>query len=66
MRHANKAIICHGSDSGRSFSTHHAGTCSGHGGVRQWLTNQGAGRPDTDLARYAEGASHWSGFVSMR
>jgi hypothetical protein len=22
-----------------SFSTHHTGTCSGHGGVSQWLTS---------------------------
>jgi hypothetical protein len=29
--------ICRGAD--YSFSTHHTGTCSGHGGVQQWLTN---------------------------
>ncbi|MCV6975845.1 DUF3761 domain-containing protein [Mycobacterium bourgelatii] len=29
--------ICRDGD--YSFSTHHSGTCSGHGGVRQWLTN---------------------------
>ena len=29
--------ICRDGD--YSFSTHHTGTCSGHGGVRQWLTN---------------------------
>jgi len=26
-------------DGDYSFSTHHSGTCSGHGGVRQWLAN---------------------------
>lgn len=26
-------------DGDYSFSTHHTGTCSGHGGVSQWLTN---------------------------
>lgn len=26
-------------DGDYSFSTHHTGTCSGHGGVRQWLGN---------------------------
>ena len=29
--------ICRDGD--YSFSTHHTGTCSGHGGVSQWLTN---------------------------
>ncbi|WP_076059620.1 MULTISPECIES: DUF3761 domain-containing protein [unclassified Mycobacterium] len=29
--------ICRDGD--YSFSTHHTGTCSGHGGVRQWLTS---------------------------
>jgi hypothetical protein len=29
--------ICRDGD--YSFSTHHTGTCSGHGGVRQWLSN---------------------------
>jgi hypothetical protein len=29
--------ICRDGD--YSFSTHHSGTCSGHGGVSQWLTN---------------------------
>ncbi|WP_409437252.1 DUF3761 domain-containing protein [Mycobacterium sp. SMC-14] len=31
------AAICRDGD--YSFSTHHSGTCSRHGGVRQWLTN---------------------------
>ena len=26
-------------DGDYSFSTHHSGTCSGHGGVSQWLTS---------------------------
>lgn len=26
-------------DGDYSYSTHHSGTCSGHGGVSQWLTN---------------------------
>jgi hypothetical protein len=26
-------------DGDYSFSTHHSGTCSGHGGVKQWLAN---------------------------
>lgn len=26
-------------DGSYSFSTHHSGTCSGHHGVQQWLTN---------------------------
>lgn len=26
-------------DGDYSFSTHRSGTCSGHGGVRQWLSN---------------------------
>jgi hypothetical protein len=26
-------------DGDYSYSTHHSGTCSGHGGVRQWLTS---------------------------
>ena len=26
-------------DGNYSFSTHHTGTCSGHGGVKQWLGN---------------------------
>jgi Protein of unknown function (DUF3761) len=26
-------------DGDYSFSTHHTGTCSGHGGVKQWLSN---------------------------
>ena len=26
-------------DGNYSFSTHHTGTCSGHGGVKQWLSN---------------------------
>ncbi|MCV7350412.1 DUF3761 domain-containing protein [Mycobacterium parmense] len=26
-------------DGDYSFSTHHTGTCSGHGGVSRWLTN---------------------------
>ena len=26
-------------DGDYSFSTHHSGSCSGHGGVSQWLTN---------------------------
>ncbi|MCV7075106.1 DUF3761 domain-containing protein [Mycobacterium szulgai] len=29
--------ICRDGD--YSFSTHHSGTCSGHGGVQQWITN---------------------------
>ncbi|MBV8788539.1 MAG: DUF3761 domain-containing protein [Mycobacterium sp.] len=29
--------ICRDGD--YSFSTHHTGTCSGHGGVKQWLSN---------------------------
>jgi hypothetical protein len=29
--------ICRGGE--YSFSTHHSGTCSGHGGVKQWLSN---------------------------
>ncbi|MCV7036323.1 DUF3761 domain-containing protein [Mycobacterium heckeshornense] len=29
--------ICRDGD--YSFSTHHSGTCSGHGGVRWWLAN---------------------------
>lgn len=34
---AGATAICRDGD--YSFSTHHSGTCSGHGGVRQWLTN---------------------------
>lgn len=26
-------------DGNYSFSTHHSGTCSGHGGVKQWIGN---------------------------
>jgi hypothetical protein len=26
-------------DGDYSYSTHHTGTCSGHGGVKQWLSN---------------------------
>jgi hypothetical protein len=26
-------------DGDYSYSTHHSGTCSGHGGVSQWLTS---------------------------
>lgn len=26
-------------DGDYSYSTHHSGTCSGHGGVRQWLNS---------------------------
>jgi len=26
-------------DGDYSYSTHHSGTCSGHGGVREWLSN---------------------------
>jgi Protein of unknown function (DUF3761) len=26
-------------DGDYSYSTHHSGTCSGHGGVSQWLSN---------------------------
>ncbi|WP_407559584.1 DUF3761 domain-containing protein [Mycobacterium paraintracellulare] len=29
--------ICRDGD--YSYSTHHTGTCSGHGGVKQWLSN---------------------------
>jgi hypothetical protein len=29
--------ICRDGD--YSYSTHHSGTCSGHGGVQQWLSN---------------------------
>jgi Protein of unknown function (DUF3761) len=34
---AGATAICQDGD--YSFSTHHSGTCSGHGGVRQWLAN---------------------------
>ncbi|BCZ23898.1 hypothetical protein MTY59_37530 [Mycobacterium senriense] len=34
---AGATAICRDGD--YSFSTHHTGTCSGHGGVRQWLSN---------------------------
>ena len=34
---AGATAICRDGD--YSFSTHHSGTCSGHGGVRQWLAN---------------------------
>jgi Protein of unknown function (DUF3761) len=34
---AGATAVCRDGD--YSFSTHHTGTCSGHGGVRQWLTN---------------------------
>ena len=34
---AGATAICRDGD--YSFSTHHTGTCSGHGGVKQWLTN---------------------------
>ncbi|MBS4730529.1 DUF3761 domain-containing protein [Mycobacterium sp. SM1] len=34
---AGATAICRDGD--YSFSTHHSGTCSGHGGVLQWLTN---------------------------
>ncbi|HEY0226972.1 MAG TPA: DUF3761 domain-containing protein [Mycobacterium sp.] len=29
--------ICRDGD--YSYSTHHSGTCSGHGGVKQWISN---------------------------
>jgi len=32
---AGATAICRDGD--YSFSTHHSGTCSGHGGVKQWL-----------------------------
>jgi hypothetical protein len=37
------AVCCDGSD---SHSEHRSGTCSGHGGVCQWLTTAGAGYSD--------------------
>ena|SRR5947209_7911820 len=34
---AGATAVCRDGD--YSFSTHHTGTCSGHGGVNQWLGN---------------------------
>ena len=34
---AGATAVCHDGD--YSHSTHHSGTCSGHGGVSQWLTS---------------------------
>jgi hypothetical protein len=34
---SNATAICRDGD--YSFSTHHSGTCSDHGGVSQWLSN---------------------------
>jgi hypothetical protein len=34
---AGATAVCRDGD--YSFSTHHTGTCSGHGGVRQWLAS---------------------------
>jgi hypothetical protein len=34
---AGASAVCRDGD--YSFSTHHSGTCSGHGGVSQWLTS---------------------------
>ncbi|WP_083743462.1 DUF3761 domain-containing protein [Mycobacterium rhizamassiliense] len=34
---AGATAICRDGD--YSFSTHHSGTCSGHGGVKQWISN---------------------------
>ena len=34
---SDATAICRDGD--YSFSTHHSGTCSGHGGVSQWLAN---------------------------
>ncbi|MFZ1176446.1 MAG: DUF3761 domain-containing protein [Mycobacterium sp.] len=34
---AGATAVCR--DGAYSFSTHHTGTCSGHGGVARWLTN---------------------------
>ena len=34
---AGVTAVCRDGD--YSYSTHHSGTCSGHGGVSQWLSN---------------------------
>ncbi|MDX1890430.1 DUF3761 domain-containing protein [Mycolicibacterium sp. 050158] len=34
---AGATAVCRDGD--YSYSTHHSGTCSGHGGVSQWLSN---------------------------
>jgi hypothetical protein len=34
---AGVTAICRDGD--YSYSTHHSGTCSGHGGVKRWITN---------------------------